>query len=88
VSTNKRKSKKLRRPNVPMGAAMRPLAGAPEARGGGLETAAAPARATAARPDAGRASFDYTYVKKDLRRIGILAGSFIAGLVALSFFIR
>lgn len=31
---------------------------------------------------------DYTDVKKDLKRIGILAGSFIALLVALSFFLR
>ena len=30
---------------------------------------------------------DYTYVKKDLREIGILAGIFITILVALSFFI-
>lgn len=31
---------------------------------------------------------DYSYVKKDLRRIGILAGSFMAILVILSFFLR
>jgi hypothetical protein len=31
---------------------------------------------------------DYTDVIKDLRRIGVLAGSFIAILVALSFFLR
>jgi hypothetical protein len=30
---------------------------------------------------------DYTYVIKDLRRIGILAGSFIAIYIILSFFI-
>ena len=30
---------------------------------------------------------DYTYVKKDLRTIGILAGIFITILVVLSFFI-
>ena len=28
---------------------------------------------------------DYTYVKRDLRRIGILAGSIFAVLIALSF---
>lgn len=28
---------------------------------------------------------DYTYVKNDLKRIGILAGSFVAILVILSF---
>lgn len=31
---------------------------------------------------------DYTNVKRDLKRIGILAGSFIVLLVALSFFLR
>ena len=31
---------------------------------------------------------DYSYVSKDLRRIGMLAGSFITILVILSFFLR
>jgi hypothetical protein len=31
---------------------------------------------------------DYSYVKKDLRRIGILAGVFLSLLVILSFFLR
>lgn len=31
---------------------------------------------------------DYTYVKKDLARIGTLAGFFIVVLVALSFFLK
>ena len=31
---------------------------------------------------------DYSYVIKDLRRIGILAGSFFAILITLSFFLR
>jgi hypothetical protein len=31
---------------------------------------------------------DYSYVKKDLARIGILAGSFFIILVVLSFFLR
>ncbi len=31
---------------------------------------------------------DYTYVIKDLRRIGILAGTFLVILVVLSFFLR
>ena len=37
-----------------------------------------------------RAEFnpDYTYVKRDLRRIGTLAGFFISVLVILSFFLR
>lgn len=31
---------------------------------------------------------DYTYIKRDLRRIGILAASFFAILIVLSFFLR
>ncbi len=31
---------------------------------------------------------DYTYIKRDLTRIGILAGSFFVILVALSFFLK
>ena len=31
---------------------------------------------------------DYTYVRQDLKRIGILAGTFISFLVILSFFIN
>ncbi len=31
---------------------------------------------------------DYSYVKKDLRRIGTLAGIFLTILVVLSFFLR
>lgn len=31
---------------------------------------------------------DYTYVKRDLRRIGTLAGFFVVVLVVLSFIIR
>ena len=37
-----------------------------------------------------RAEFnpDYTHVKRDLTRIGILAGSFFGILIVLSFFLR
>jgi hypothetical protein len=31
---------------------------------------------------------DYTYIKRDLGRIGVLAGSFFALLIVLSFFIK
>jgi len=31
---------------------------------------------------------DYTHVKKDLTRIGMLAGFFIVVLIALSFFLK
>jgi hypothetical protein len=39
---------------------------------------------------AARAEFnpDYSMVRKDLKRIGMLAGFFIVVLVALSFFLR
>jgi|GEM_PF-6000298 len=33
-------------------------------------------------------NFDYTIVKSDLKKIGILAGSFFAILIALSFVIN
>jgi hypothetical protein len=31
---------------------------------------------------------EYTYIKRDLRRIGVLAGAFFVLLVALSFFLH
>ena len=31
---------------------------------------------------------DYTYIKRDLRRIGVLAGGFFVVLIALSFFLH
>jgi hypothetical protein len=31
---------------------------------------------------------DYTYIRRDLRRIGMLAGSFFVVLVALAFILR
>ncbi len=31
---------------------------------------------------------DYSHVKKDLARIGLLAGFFFAALIALSFFLK
>jgi len=41
-------------------------------------------------PQSSRDDFnpDYTYVIKDLRRIGILAGTFLSILVILAFFLR
>jgi hypothetical protein len=77
--SNKKKPKKLRRPNVPMPAT---------AVGGGAETLAPAPRPHEARFEAARPMFDYSDVKKDLKRIGLLAGGFIAILVALSFFIK
>ena len=86
--SNKKKPKKLRSPNVPGAAMMMSTGAAPaQARGGGQELASA-ARQMRAAPAAAQANFDYTYVKKDLSRIAVLAGSFVAILIVLSFFIK
>ena len=77
----KKKPKKLRRPNIVVPASM---SGAIEARAGGAETVASSA---AGRADT-RALFDYTHVKQDMRRIGLLAGVCVTVLVVLSFIIR
>ena len=47
-------------------------------------------RASNAASSSSRTEFnpDYTYVKRDLTRIGVLAGSFFVILIALSFFIN
>lgn len=50
-------------------------------------TTATPARSTS-RSSAVEFNPDYTYVKKDLTRIAILAGSFFVVLVVLAFFLR
>ncbi len=39
-------------------------------------------------PRGGEFKPDYAYVKRDLRRIGLLAGSFFVILVVLSFYLR
>ncbi len=77
--STKKKSKKLRRPNVAGAVAV-------QARGGGVEVAAEPRAGRAEGPRA--PTFDYTYVIRDLKRIGVLAGSFITILVVLSFIIK
>jgi len=41
-----------------------------------------------AAPRAAEFNPDYTYVRRDLRRIGVLAGAFFVILVALSFILR
>ena len=45
-------------------------------------------RSVSSTPAATEFNPDYSEVKHDLKRIGILAGSFIALLVVLSFFLR
>jgi hypothetical protein len=76
---SKKKAKKVRQPNLPAAINVNVAAG----QGGSPE---APAATVERKPSA--TVFDYTYVKKDLARIGVLAGSFIAVLIILSFFIN
>lgn len=74
--SKQKKARKDRRPNLPV---------ALSAAGGGLEVSAV------AEPRPGRresVQFNYTHIKKDLTRIGVLAISFIAILVVLSFFLN
>jgi hypothetical protein len=72
-----RKAKKLRTPNVPL--APGPSLGVSN----GGDVANAPSVARSETPQ-----FDYSQIKKDLTRIALLAGSFFAILVILSFLIR
>jgi hypothetical protein len=77
--SKQKKARKERRPNITATLNM-PVAG----EGGGAEMPRTPAverKSTAA-------VFDYTHVKSDLARIGILAGSFIAIFIVLSFFLN
>jgi len=88
--SNKKKPKKLRTPNVPSGTVVTAAPGmAAPVRSAG-QPLPSPSRQMRAAPAAASApaNFDYTYVRKDLNRIAILAGSFIVILVALSFFIK
>ncbi len=55
------------------------------------ETLRSASTATSVKPAASTSTEfnpDYSYVIKDLKRIGILAGSFFVILVTLSFFLR
>ena len=88
--SNKKKPKKLRTPNVPGPQAAIATAPVPPSVRSAGQPLPSPARQMRAVPAAAtaQANFDYTYVKKDLGRIGILAGSFIVILVVLSLFIH
>lgn len=70
-----KKAKKARQPNIPM------YTGPVTGTGGGAES-------SAARAETASIQFDYTHIKKDLTRIFMLAGFFIAALVGLSFFLK
>ncbi len=83
--SNKKKPKKLRSPNLAAAGLLRVA----EGQGGGAEVGGPAMRSTPVTGGAPRqAEFDYTYVRQDLRRILILAGSLIAVIVALSFVLR
>jgi hypothetical protein len=72
---SKTKKKSQRRPNVPV----RQPAG----------SVAGTTRSASTVASGGREfNPDYTYVKQDLRRIGLLAGSLIIALIILSFVLR
>jgi len=81
--SKEKKSKKARKPNVPLYTGPIQATGS---GGGGLTIEAATPTARPARAEAIQA--DYSHTVSDLRRIGLLAGILIAGLVALSFFIK
>ncbi|MGH2522949.1 MAG: hypothetical protein ACRDH2_10645 [Anaerolineales bacterium] len=86
-----KKSKRARRPNVPMatGPVVAPTLEPSRAVGGRLEAAGdANAQPRGRGTEPAPVKFDYTHIKKDLTRIGVLAGSFIAVLVILSFIIK
>jgi hypothetical protein len=62
-----------------------------QVRQGAVSTAeSTPAATTSRLQSTSQPAFnpDYTYVIKDLRRIGLLVGTFITFLVILSFFLR
>ncbi|MBL8092570.1 MAG: hypothetical protein JNL73_00275 [Anaerolineales bacterium] len=71
-----RKARKLRSPNVPLD--YEPVVVAP--------VAAAQTEARVSETTVGQ--FDYSHTVSDLRRIGLLAGTFIVVLIALTFVIR
>ncbi len=70
-----RKAKKYREPNVPLEVGPQaPAMPIAESR---------PGTPTSATPE-----FDYTYTRKDLSRIAVLAGALFAVLIGLSFVLR
>lgn len=73
--SKKRRKKRYRRPNLPPGV---------------IKTAASDRTNGPPTTLRGKDDFspDYTYVIKDLKRIGALAGSLIFILIILSFFLR
>nr|MBI2904696.1 hypothetical protein [Chloroflexota bacterium] len=90
-----KKTKRARRPNVPMQTG--PVQPAEAAGGGEAKQPATQSAARASTRAASRAvalggaetiNADYSHVISDLKRIGALAGGLLAILVVLSFFIK
>ncbi len=52
------------------------------------QVSAKPAAAVSSRTSSAEFNPDYSNVKKDLKRIGLLAGSFFVVLIVLSFILR
>ncbi len=71
-----RKARKLRTPNVPE--SFEPV----------VPAAVVAQSTSSARPTESVGQFDYSHTMGDLRRIAVLAGSFIVVLIALTFIIR
>lgn len=92
--SKEKKSKKARTPNIPMYTGPVETTSAPKGSAGGggsLSVSSSAATASARTASATRTEIiqaDYTHVVSDLRRIGLLAGSLIVVIVALSFFIK
>ena len=80
--SKEKKSKKARKPNVPLYTG--PVQSTGSGGGGTIEAASATTRPAGVEI----IGADYSHTLSDLRRIGLLAGLLIAGLVALSFFIK
>jgi hypothetical protein len=80
--SKQKKAKKDRRLNISPAVSVNVAQG----QGGGMEMASP--SATADRKATTATVFNYTHVKKDLTRIGILAGSFITILIILSYFLN
>ncbi len=90
--SKEKKAKKARTPNIPMytGPVEQTTTTRGSGGGGGTVSVSSPASTVTARTP-GRTEViqaDYTYVISDLKRIGLLAGSLIVVIVALSFFIK
>jgi len=82
-----KKSKKKHVSSSRSSASVRPQA-FPTASAPAAPVAQSGSRASFSRSQGSEFNPDYSYVIKDLKRIGIMAGSFFLILIALSFFLR